>query len=869
MDGYVQHGPANESLVLLCGMICEFSLVNLQPDPFVISVSLKACASVGSLGCGRQLHCSAVKLGYMEDLFVANALVTVYSVCGFLCYAESVFDRISQPDLVSWSSVLSGFVKNRREDEAVRLFVEMARSGIRFDNHVLSIGLKAFADQSCISLGVQIHCYIIKTCLNSSFLYNSLMDFYGRIGAFTSMRKVFDKMSKKDLVSWNIIISCYAQTVCCQEALISFSALMREGYSKCDDFTLGSILQAVTRLGAVSYGKQIHGYVIRAGFGSNVYVMSALLDMYINCSSQDIIPFKLLRQFWSFGAELDEFIVASILKSCALHQDLEGGEMLHSCILKFGMELDPYVVSSLIDMYAKCGVLNSSLHVFVGIQNPGTVAWSAIIAAHCWNSEFQEALYLFRKMQLGGVRANEFTYTSAILACIALGDLQSGIEIHCNVIRSGYSLNASVVNTLINLYLELGQYQKALNLSSSIDSKQIIWDSLIQSFGKADEHVKTLKVFHMIQQTSGHLDHKSACLVLNSCGSPIFLNAGIQAHAYITKRGLLTDPNTNNSLINMYSKCGALEHAVDAFNQLTEKNSASWTLLIAAHVDHDRPSEAISQFVKMIRKGKSPDSSTFLSVLNACGQMGLTDEAFRLFTLMIEVYKINPTTEVYSSMVEVLSCAGMFREAEHFIESVIPFKPVASVWRTLLSSCQNHGNMRVAKLAVEKLVELERIDLRTNILLEQALLQSDKWNIASEFEPKTSILGSSWIETRGNVTEFALGQIVIEQVSSKLMEVGRKMEELGYMTDNYHWLHNLEEYKEKSAYHTEMLALAYGLVYLPQGIPIRVFKITRMCGACHSAFKVISIFVGRDIIIKDSCKFHHFKDGRCSCQDKW
>ncbi|ONK57410.1 uncharacterized protein A4U43_C09F230 [Asparagus officinalis] len=259
MDGYAQHGPAVESRSLLCDMMIELSFVNLRPDPFVVSVGLKACASFGSLHCGKELHCLAVKLGYMQDLFVANALVKVYSTCGCLRYAESVFEKISQPDLISWSSILSGLVKNGHEADALRLFVEMARTGIHFDSYVFSIGLKAFADQNCIDLGVQVHCHMIKMGMYSSFLLNSLVEFYGRIGELASMRKVFDNMLKKDLVSWNIVISCHAQSTCCEEALIYFSTLMHEGTSECDDYTLGSILQAVTRIGSTHHGKQIHG----------------------------------------------------------------------------------------------------------------------------------------------------------------------------------------------------------------------------------------------------------------------------------------------------------------------------------------------------------------------------------------------------------------------------------------------------------------------------------------------------------------------------------------------------------------------------------------------------------------------------------
>lgn len=879
MSGYALHGPAIEALSLFRDMLREPSAVNLPPDPFVFSAVLRACASLGSLDHGRELHCSILKLNCAADLFVANGLVTMYASCGSLKDSERVFRGIRQPDLVSWTAMLSGCIKNGQDVEAVRLFGEMARAGIQFDAFALSIAIKASANLSCMEFGMQIHCCMIKMGFDSCmFLKNCLMEFYGRIRQLGTMRKVFDNMSEKDLVSWNTIISCHARYLCNEEAVALFRALMYEG-PECDEFTLGSILQAVTNSGALNHGKEIHGYVIRAGFESNSYVISALLDMYIKCinheitdRNNDISPLKLFRYFQHLRAELDEFIVASILKSCALLQDLETGKMIHSCILKLKMEPDPFVISSLIDMYAKCGILEASLRVFAGIENPGTVPWSVIIAGHCQNSRFQETLQLFRKMQLYHVKANEFTYTSAVLACVALGDLRSGKGIHCDMIRSGYESNASVVNTLINLYLALGQHQLALKLSSSISENEISWGSLIQAFATIEDHKEILKFFHKIQRSHGQFDHTSARYVLNSCGSPIFLNAGTQAHAYIMKRGLVSGPDMSNALIEMYSRCGSLVHAIDAFNEMPSKNTTSWTSIISVNVDHGRPTKALELFMQMIKKGRSPGSNTFVSVLKACAQLGHVDESFRFFILMGEVYRIKPSAQHYSCMVEVLGRAGLFREAEHFINSAIPLETGAGagapVWRTLLSSCRVHGNLKVAKLAAEKLVELEPRDFTANVLLEQVLLVSGKWSDASKFT-KTQKTSSSWIEIRENIHEFVSDQTVTEEISAKLMELARKMEEVDYVTDKSHWLQNTEEYRGKSSQHTELMALAYGLVCLSHGTPIRVLKSARMCGDCHSACKFISTFIGRDIVIKDSCNFHHFKDGGCSCRDQW
>lgn len=686
MSGYAHHGPCIEVLALLRDMLRELSDVGgLGPDPFVLSVALKACASVGSLKHGHEVHCAAVKLGYLEDLFVANGLVTMYSSCGSVGYSRSVFERIPQPDLVSWTSLLSGLVRNGYEEEALRLFTGMAQeeATIRFDAYVLSICLKASCNSNHTGLGSMIHCHMIKmgfaSCL---FLMNSLLEFYGRIGELGLMRKVLGKMLEKDLVSLNTVISCHARSNHNEDALMFFRKLMtsRGSPSRCDDFTLGSVLQAVSSSGALNHGKEIHGYVIRASFGSNSYVTSALLDMYVTCVGLDTVPVRLFVHFRSLGGEVDEFLVAGIVKWCASVKDPETGKTIHACIVKLGLHSDSFVASSLIDMYAKCGILGSSVRVFAGIQNPGTVPWSSIIAAHCCSGEFLEALALFREMQSDRVRANEFTYSSALLACLALGDHTSGgTEIHCSVIRRGYCLNAPVVNSLISLYSVRGQPHKAMKLASLLGEEEIDWCSLIRAFGRAEDRAMILKLFHKIQRsTRGQVDHELACYVIGSCGCPSLLDAGVQVHAYFTKRGLLSDPSTNNSLIGMYSKCGELELAVDAFNRMSEKNSASWTAIVAAYVREGRPSEALNQFGKMVRKGKRPDAETFLYALKACGEVGLIEEAFRLFTCMVEVYKLEPSQEIYSSMVEAMGSAGMLEEAEHFIASVIPIEADAS-----------------------------------------------------------------------------------------------------------------------------------------------------------------------------------------------
>ncbi|KAF0935277.1 hypothetical protein E2562_031730 [Oryza meyeriana var. granulata] len=255
MSGYATHGPASEALDLLLRMVES----PLRPDAFVFSVALRACAAVGSLGVGRQVHAAAAKMGYVgADLFVANGLVTMYASCRSLGCAEKVFDCIAAPDLVSWTSMLSAYTENGRDTQALMLFIEMVNGGVSCDAHTLSIALRAASSLAHVRLGYQLHCYMIKACfVNSEFLENCLIEFYGRCRELQLMQKVFDEMNVKDLVSWNAVIQCYADNLCDEGALVHFRDLMYK-CAECDEYTLGSVLHVITRrkAGSVHCGQQ-------------------------------------------------------------------------------------------------------------------------------------------------------------------------------------------------------------------------------------------------------------------------------------------------------------------------------------------------------------------------------------------------------------------------------------------------------------------------------------------------------------------------------------------------------------------------------------------------------------------------------------
>uniref|UniRef100_A0A7N0VE51 DYW domain-containing protein n=1 Tax=Kalanchoe fedtschenkoi TaxID=63787 RepID=A0A7N0VE51_KALFE len=759
LSGYVNHGLAAEALALFERMLWGGTLV---PDSYVYSVILRACAAMGYLDCGRGLHGHVVKRSSAVevDSFVENALLNMYASCGAVEDMASVFNAMDHPDLVAYSTMLSGYVKNGFEEEALSLFLDIVRQGMPLDTFLLSLALGVCATLCVWDVGLQLHCYVIKNGFGPSlFLNNSMLDFYAKAGELEAMEQVFLQMPSTDVVSWNTCITGFVYNSYYLEAVRYFRFMMQEEVTSCDYVTVISILKAVTMLGDERRGREVHAYIMRKGFEENRRVMWSLLNMYIDCSadleSSDMrreVQVKLINRFE--GSYLDEFMISSMLKSCSLRNDLDSGKVIHSLVIKSDLgNSDQVVASLLISMYYKCGLPEAADMVFLRVEAPGSGPWSAFISG-----------------RLGLISTHVFS--------------------------SSYS------------------YLKSLNV-------------------------------------------------------------GRQVHAYITKTGHGSQSTVGNSLVEMYSSCGAISEAVQAFNSITDKTPFSWAAMLSARVDHGFSAEALDLFSHIrCNNDHVKDPSVISSYLKLCGQLGLVDDAYSLFTSLEDALGMKPSEELYAFMVDVFGRAGLSEDLQEFVSAVSPLNAGPVFWKAVVSSCRLLGNMEVAKHAVEKLMELEPTDGSACLLLEQVLLTLGQWDEASKLsllhESPRGVHYSS-VEIRNRIYHFFSDQSPTQDVSSKLGELREKMSELCYVADKNHMLHNAEEggHGGSDLQHTEMQALAFGLISSASAVPVRVMKSVRMCGDCHSAFKFMSTFVNRQLVVKDSSTFHNFRDGRCTCRDRW
>lgn len=343
--------------------------------------------------------------------------------------------------------------------------------------------------------------------------------------------------------------------------------------------------------------------------------------------------------------------------------------------------------------------------------------------------------------------------------------------------------------------------------------------------------------------------------------------------------GLEENVYVGTSIVDMYCKCGRVEMARKAFDRMKEKNVLSWSAMVAGYGMHGRGQEALQVYSEMRKSRVTPNYITFVSVLAACSHAGLLKEGRHWFNAMKEEYNVDPGVEHYGCMVDLLGRAGCLDEAYGLITGM-KIKPDFVVWGALLSACRIHKNVKLGEISAKKLFELDPKNCGYYVLLSNIYADAGRWKDVERMRiliKKRGILkppGYSLVELKGKIHCFFVGDRKHPQhneIYAYLEKLFLKMQEAGYVPDTGSVLHDVDEEEKGTVLrvHSEKLAVAFAIINTVPGTAIHVIKNLRVCGDCHSAFKLIAKLVDREIVVRDSHRFHHFKDGFCSCGDYW
>ncbi|XP_074325767.1 pentatricopeptide repeat-containing protein At4g14850-like [Apium graveolens] len=914
------HSPKfiQPSLAIRIKHQCNYntSSLNLNPNesftPNSLSLSklLLQCSQSKSLSPGLRIHAYVTKIGLLEDSTIRNHLVTLYSKCVVFGNARKVIDESSQPDLVAWSSLISGYAQNGFSREALSAFREMHLLGLKCNEFTFPSALKACSVKKDLVKGRQIHGIVVVTGFeNDVFVVNTLVVMYAKCGEILDSRRLFDWIPEPNVVSWNALFACYTQGDFCGEAMALFQDMVSSGIRP-DEFSLSTILNACTSLGNIGQGRKTHGYLVKLGYISDPYSANALVDMYAkvghfedaiavfdHIAVPDIVSWnaviagcilheyhhkslELLKNMIDLGTVPNMYTFSSALKACAALELQLLGRQLHGKLLKMDLKLDSFVTAGLIDMYCKCRLTKNARVIYDLMPEKDLVALNALICGYSQNGGESHVFSLFSDMHKEAMGFNEATLL-AVLNSAASSQVNSISEqIHALSEKAGYLSDVYVTNSLIDSYGKCNQLEDATRIFEESRTCDLAsFTSLITAYAQHGKGEDALKLFVKMQVLELKPDSFVCSSLLNACASLSAYEQGKQIHAHIVKFGFVSDVFAGNSLVYMYAKCGSIDDAGCAFSEVSHRGIVSWSSMIGGLAQHGHGKEALHLFSQMLKDGISPNHVTLASVLCACNHAGLVSKAKKYFETMEELFGIKPTQEHYACMIDILGRAGKLDEAMDLVKKM-PFEANGSVWGALLGAARIHKNIEVAQRAADMLFVIEPEKSGTHALLANVYASAGLWDDVAKIRRRMKDSkvkkepGMSWIEVKDKVYTFIVGDrnhSRSKEIYAKLKELMILMGEAGYVPAVETDIHNVgqEEKELLLSYHSEKLAVAFGLIVTPPGAPIRVKKNLRICVDCHTSFKFISKIVSRELIIRDINRFHHFKDGFCSCGDYW
>ncbi|KAL2349240.1 hypothetical protein Fmac_003240 [Flemingia macrophylla] len=545
---------------------------------------------------------------------------------------------------------------------------------------------------------------------------------------------------------------------------------------------------------------------------------------------------------------------------------------------------NPTVLTKLINFCTSSPTSASMDHahlMFDQIPQPDIVLFNTMARGYARFDDPLRAILLLSQVLCSGLLPDDYTFSSLLKACARLKALQEGKQLHCLAVKLGASRNMYVCPTLINMYTACNDMDAARRVFDKINEPSVVtYNAIITSYARNSRPNEALALFRELQESGLKPTDVTMLVALSSCALLGALDLGRWIHEYVKKNGFDQYVKVNTALIDMYAKCGSLDDAVSVFRDMPRRDTQAWSAMIVAYATHGHGLQAISMLEEMKKAEVQPDEITFLGILYACSHNGLVEEGYEFFHSMTDEYGIVPSIKHYGCMVDLLGRAGRLDEAYRFIDK-LPIKPTPILWRTLLSSCSSHCSVEMGKQVIQRIFELDDSHGGDYVILSNLCARYDRWDDVNYLKKMMvdkgamKVPGCSSIEVNNVVHEFFSGDGVHSTstvLHHALDELVKELKLAGYVPDTSLVFYADIEDEEKEIvlrYHSEKLAIAYGLLNTPPGTTIRVVKNLRVCVDCHNAAKFISLIFGRQIILRDIQRFHHFKDGKCSCGDYW
>ncbi|KAL6128527.1 hypothetical protein ACLB2K_071882 [Fragaria x ananassa] len=554
-----------------------------------------------------------------------------------------------------------------------------------------------------------------------------------------------------------------------------------------------------------------------------------------------------------------------------------------------------------------------SLSLYHSIPSPSVFASNNMIRCFSHSPSPPHSLLLYSSMLLRHAKPNNYTFTFLLQACSVASALPEGAQVHAHAITLGFADFVFVRNALIHLYsccsslecstrafednagsqdivtwnsmlsafVRHGQIDNARKVFDKMPKRDVVsWSSVISGYVQNGMLEQGLECFKEMRDKGVRLNEATLVSVLSASAQMGLLEHGRLVHSLAESFKFPLTVSLGTALIDMYAKCGCIQQSRRLFSTMPARDIWTWNVMICGLASHGLAKDALQHFERLTNEeGLRPANVTFIGVLGACSRAGLVSEGRHYFKIMTDKYGIQPGMEHYGCMVDLLGRAGFVDEAAEMIDKMtVPPDPV--LWATLLGACRMHGSIELGEKIGNKLIQLDPTHDGHYVQLASIYAKAKKWEdvvrVRRLMTAKHTNKAAGWslIEAQGKVHKFVAGDREHErsqEIYKMLETIVTRIAEAGYSPNVSSVLHDIGEEEKENAIkeHSERLAMAFGMLVTGNGDCIRIVKNLRVCEDCHEVSKIISNVFGREIIVRDGSRFHHFKEGKCSCLDYW
>ncbi|GAV82423.1 PPR domain-containing protein/PPR_2 domain-containing protein, partial [Cephalotus follicularis] len=659
--------------ILYVYMKCR--VLNCPSDDFTFPFVIKACASLGAFGAGKEIHCVVLRTGFDRNIVIQTSLVDFYAKNGRTEIARKLVDRIPQPDLVSWNALIAGYSLNGLDVEAFELFREIRLMGFMPNLSTMANVIPVCTSLGCSDTGKCLHGLAIKFRFwSSDFLVPALISMYVGDEDLSTARRLFDSVVEKNVIVWNSMMSAYTQKQKSFEAYELFKRMLQDDI-KPDVISFVSILPSCENLSGIWYGESLHACVIKQGSESQVSVLTAFVSMYaklgyVNSAeclfsrmrSRNLLSWNALVSGYVYnglwdaslaafckmqyaGFDPDSVSIVSLLSVCSKLGAALIGKSAHAFCVRKGIDSNLNVSNALLAFYSDCHQLSASVNLFHKMATRNNISWNTILSGYVRSGEVNNAAALFYQMHKDDVMLDVVTMISVLPIYNKKEDLGKGMTIHGYSIKKGIVRDVSLVNALISMYCYCGNLDAGRLLLESMPERNLAsWNALMTGYRC---HKLQNEVFFLFGQ----------------------MTKEVQRPNHIT-------------LLNILPLCYTLLQGISL-----------WNAIMSVHVRTKNAKRAVFTFCELLNTGYKPDYMTVLSLISACVEVnspGLT----RSVMAYVICQGFGKNIIISNALIDLNARCGNILTAKRLFDDLLEKDPVS--WSVLINGYRLHGDGQAA-----------------------------------------------------------------------------------------------------------------------------------------------------------------------------